>query len=357
MSSGVPRIGLIGTGWWATEHHLPSLAGFEGARLTAVADADIDRARAAATRFDIGHAFDDAEDLYASGTVDGVIIATTHATHHRLARAALDHGLHVFVEKPLALTARDAWDLVARSDDQGVHLMVGYTHLFTSTAQELRSVVASGWLGELIAVAAIFTSSVEQFYRGEGVAGETSGPQPDTYADPKAGGGQGHTQVTHALGMLLTVTAELPIEAHAYMTNGRVAVDLADAISFRFEGGAVGSVASSGSIRGEQPDAQVIHYLGSDGAAIQDLGSATVTLANGDGPRRVLSPAPDEGSYPADVPARRFAEVISGRSSNPAPAGPAARATALLESAYLSAATGKPVAVWSPDTKGISRSR
>ncbi len=317
--------------------------------MTAVADADHERARAAARRFGAEASFGSAEELYASGAADGVIIATTHSTHSRLARAAVDRGLHVLVEKPLSLTGRDAWDLVSTARANDVRLMVGYTHQFTSTAQKLRSMVTDGWLGDLIAVAAIFTSRVEDFFRGRWMAGMSSGPNPGTYADPSQGGGQGHTQVTHVVGMILTVTGGRPSEAHAYMNHGRVKVDLADAVTFRLDGGAFGSVASSGSIRGEQPDAQVIHYIGSDGVAVQNLGDATVTLARSDGPREVLTPAPGEQTYPTHAPARRFADVIAGRADNPSPGEPGARAAALLESAYISARQGRPVPVWSPD--------
>ncbi len=346
--TSIPRIGIVGAGWWATEHHLPSLASFDGAHLAAVADTDVDRARAAAGQFGADHSFSDAGELYASGAVDAVIVATTHSTHHALARSALDHGLHVLVEKPLALTGRDAWDLVARADERGLVLMVGYTYQFTSTAQRLRSAVAEGLLGDLYAIAAIFTSSVRQFYRGEWEPGAVVGPQPSTYSDPASGGGQGHTQVTHILGMALAVTDSRPAEVQAYMTRAGLDVDLADAISFRLIGGGVGSIASCGSISGDQPRAQLVHYLGSSGVAVQDLGSGTVSLAPNDGPVETLSLAPGESTYPTEAPARRFAEAIRGRADNPAPGPPAARTAALLESAYLSAEKGQPVAVWSP---------
>ncbi len=348
-----PRIGVVGAGWWATEHHLPSIAAFDGARLVAVVDTSIDRARAAAVEFGAELVFSDADELFASGAVDAVIVATTHATHHGLARSALDHGLHVLVEKPLALTGSDAWDLVERADDQGLVLMVGYTYQFTSSAQQLRSAVADGLLGDLYTVAAIFTSSVERFYRGEWEpeSAWASGPQRETYSDPDGGGGQGHTQVTHALGMALTVTDSEPAEAQAYMTRAGLEVDLADAISFRLIGGAVGSVASCGSIRGDQPNVHMIHYLGSEGVAVQDLLTATVTLAPNDGPAEILVLSAGEPSYPADAPARRFAEAICGRPGNPAPGVPAARTAALLEAAYRSAEEGRPVGVWSPEVE------
>lgn len=352
MIADKPRIGVVGTGWWSTEHHLPSLAGYDGARLAAVADTDVDRARTASARFGIELAFSSAEELYASGAIDGVVVATPHTTHHPLARAALDHGLHVFVEKPLATTGSDAWDLVAVARARGLHLMAGYTYQFTSTAARLADRVKDGLLGPLIAVAAIYTSSVQAYYRGEWKPGMTVGPQPQTYADPSAGGGQGHTQVTHALGMLLAITGAHPIEAHAYMHNAGLAVDLADSISFRLDSGGVGSVASSGSITGDQPDSQVIHYLGTDGVAVQNLNDATVTLASKNGPREVLSLGHDEESYPTQAPVRRFADVIAGHATNPAPGEPAARAAAVLEAAYRSDASQGPVAVWSPESGG-----
>ncbi len=95
------------------------------------------RSAAAADYYDIRNTYDDHRELLAAG-VDGVVVAVQHAYHYEVARDALDAGVHVLVEKPMTLTAADAWDLVERAKSNGLHLMVGYTSQFTRHADAAR---------------------------------------------------------------------------------------------------------------------------------------------------------------------------------------------------------------------------
>ena len=206
------RMGVIGAGWWATQFHIPSLKTYEKADLVGIADIKPEKAAAAADYYDISNTYDDHRDLLAAG-VDGVVIAVQHAYHYEVARDALDAGVHVLVEKPMTLTAAHAWDLVERAKSNGLHLMVGYTSQFTRHAQAAREIVQSGKIGELQLVSGIYTSWVESYLRGrpqdyaEAFGYPITGPEPNSYSDPKmAGGGQGHLQVTHPMGMALWVT-------------------------------------------------------------------------------------------------------------------------------------------------------
>ncbi|HZC25699.1 MAG TPA: Gfo/Idh/MocA family oxidoreductase, partial [Actinopolymorphaceae bacterium] len=139
-----PRIGVAGTGWWASTAHLPSLATYAGAELVAVCDPVGDRARAAAARFGVSGVFTDIADLLAADVLDGLVVATPHTSHHAVARAALDAGVHVLVEKPLTVTADDAWALVETAERAGLHLVAGYTYQHTSTAAFVRRAVREG---------------------------------------------------------------------------------------------------------------------------------------------------------------------------------------------------------------------
>jgi predicted dehydrogenase len=339
------RVGVVGTGWWATEHHIPSLVAHERAHLCAVADRDAARAEEVATRFGVLHSFTDAAEMFDSGLVEAVVVATPHPSHHELARAALERGLHVLVEKPLALTAADAWDLVRVSQDRGLHLMVGCTYQFTSTSIRFAELVREGALGELLCVAAVFTSSVDDFFRGRWFPGQDNGPRPDTYSDPANAGGQAYTQASHPLGMLLHVTGAVPVNAHAFMTSGDLRVDIADALSFRLANGAVGSLGTAGSLRPGQLDSQVIHYVGTEAVAVQDLGRATVEIMSRGGDHTRLALEPGEQPYPAHVPARDFVDLVAGAGRNHGPALPAAWAVSLLEASYTSATLGGEVGV------------
>ena len=238
------KMGVIGAGWWATQFHIPSLKTYEKADLVGIADVKPEKAAAAADYYDIRNTYDDHRELLAAG-VDGVVIAVQHAYHYEVARDALDAGVHVLIEKPMTLTAADAWDLVERAKSNGLHLMVGYTYQFTRHAQAALEIVQSGKIGDLQLVSGIFTSWVESYLRGkpqdyaEAFGFPVTGPEPDSYSDPKmAGGGQGHLQVTHPMGMALWVTDRRAVEVFAFMESYDLAVHLVDSFSYRLDNGA-----------------------------------------------------------------------------------------------------------------------
>jgi predicted dehydrogenase len=347
-----PRIGVVGTGWWATHHHIPGLLGYDGVELAALADTDEAKLGAVAAHFGIERTFADPQALFTSGLVDGVMIVVPHAYHYPLARAALDAGLHVFVEKPMVLRAREAWDLVRTAAGNGLHLTVGYTFHFTTSAQRCRETVQSGRIGELILVSGLFSSMVEQFYRGQtadaarGSDAPVTGPDTTTYADPRiAGGGQAQTQITHPMGMVCWVTDRRVLEVAAFMETRDLAVDLADAIAYRFEGGAAGTMSSTGSLRPGQAHQQEIRYYGTAGFVLQDLVTAAVEIHLNDGTSEVMSPAPPEQAYLTHAPGRGFADLIAGRGENLAPPVPAAHTVEFLEATYRSAQLGRPVRI------------
>lgn len=350
MRSTSPRIGVVGAGWWSTQCHIPALLEHDGAELVAIADRDGARLTAAAERFEIEHAFLDAEELFASGLVDGVVIAVPHASHHALAKAALEADLHVMAEKPLTLHAHHAWELVRTAEERALHLMVGYTYQFTPAAQRCHDIIRSGRIGEILHISGLFASMVESYYSGRPddyasvMDFRVAAPSPDTYSDPRvAGGGQAQTQVTHAMGMVLWVTGQAVAEVSAYMSKRDLAVDLADAIAYRTETGAVGTMGATGSLRPGQPRQQELRYYGTDGFVLQDLRCATLETHFNDGTSDHVEPGPGDDVYPTGATATGLADLIAGRSQNLAPAAPAARTVEFVEAAYHSARLGHPV--------------
>ena len=352
MSAERPRIGVVGAGWWATQAHLPALKVYAGAELTALADPDVNKLAAAAKQFDVPNTFEDPLQLFASGLVDGVLIAVPHVHHYPLAKAALDAGLHVMVEKPMVLESAHAWDLVDTAEAAGLHLMVGYTYQFTRAAAHAYEVIRSGRIGELLHVSGLFASMVESFYRGrpDDYAAvfqfPVTGPSASTYADPTiAGGGQGQTQITHAMGMVLWITGRHVTDVSAYMANRDLAVDLVDAVAYRLENGAIGTMGSTGSLRPGQPSQQEFRYYGSHGYVLQDLLAGTIETHFNDGSTEHFEPLARDEVFPSEATSRGFADLIAGRAENRAPAVVAAHVVEFLEAAYRSAASGTPIEI------------
>jgi scyllo-inositol 2-dehydrogenase (NAD+) len=118
----------------------------------AVVDGDLDRARAVATEIG-GAPFSALEEALASGArIDAVAIATPTFTHRDLAVEAFAAGLHVFCEKPMALSARECDDMIAAADQAGRVLQIGYVRRFQPEFAEARARIESGEIGDVMLV-------------------------------------------------------------------------------------------------------------------------------------------------------------------------------------------------------------
>src|SRR4051812_39634061 len=161
------RIGVIGTGWWSTYAHIPALRAHPAAQLVAICDSDPERLRAAATTYDIHHTYDDYRQMIATEDLQGVVVATNHASHYAIARACLEHKLHVVLEKPMTLFAPDARHLVDLAREQERALIIGYPYHYMPQVRRARQVIQSGALGTIQLVTCVFSSRVIEFLRGE----------------------------------------------------------------------------------------------------------------------------------------------------------------------------------------------
>ena len=92
------------------------------------------------------------EEMLGDPELDAVVIATPVPTHYELAKAALEAGKHVFVEKPPAMTAAEIDELVALAEARDLVLMPGHLLLYHPGVQKLKDLVDSGALGEVLCV-------------------------------------------------------------------------------------------------------------------------------------------------------------------------------------------------------------
>ncbi len=143
------RLGIIGGGAIVQVAHLPVLRKTKAVELVALCDSDLVKARALAERSGIPNVYDDFEDLLQHEQLDAVLIATPNHLHESHILAALSAGLHVLVEKPMALTAAGAQKVIRAADKRGRVVMVGMTHRYRPDVQAVRSFVQAGELGEI----------------------------------------------------------------------------------------------------------------------------------------------------------------------------------------------------------------
>ena len=133
------RIGLIGTGWWGTYAHLPSLTTYPAADVVALADPSAERLARAAERFGVPAQFADYREMLARVELEGVVVATPHATHYAIAMDVLSRGVPLMLEKPMVLRAADARHLVRLANEKRVPLVIGYPYHFVEQHAQLRA--------------------------------------------------------------------------------------------------------------------------------------------------------------------------------------------------------------------------
>jgi predicted dehydrogenase len=145
------RIGLIGVGGIATGRHIPSLLKLtDRTVIAAVSDIDIDRANFVASTYNIPKVYQKYEDMFHE--IDAVIISTPNKFHAEMTIAALNAGLHVFCEKPMALSAAECEAMISASKRAGKILSIGYHYRFMKEAQGAKRIMTAGEIGNPLVV-------------------------------------------------------------------------------------------------------------------------------------------------------------------------------------------------------------
>ncbi|HKP29440.1 MAG TPA: Gfo/Idh/MocA family oxidoreductase [Gemmatimonadales bacterium] len=148
------RLGVVGAGAVLQVAHLPVLKKLKTVEVAALCDTDVPKARALASRFGIPSVYDDIQDLVGHERLDALLVCTPNHLHESHIQAGLTAGLHVMVEKPMALSSQGAHKVVRAADRSGKVLMVGMNHRYRPDAQAIRSFVQGGELGELDSIRA-----------------------------------------------------------------------------------------------------------------------------------------------------------------------------------------------------------
>ena len=141
-------IGVIGTGIMGADHVETITAAISGAEVRAIADIDLKRAEVIASRVPGAKALSSAESLIELPEVDGVIIASSDATHARYVSASIAARKPILCEKPLAPTVAECEGILRLEQTAGLRLVqVGFMRRFDPGYVELRNRVASGVIG------------------------------------------------------------------------------------------------------------------------------------------------------------------------------------------------------------------
>src|SRR5436309_10473223 len=142
------RLGVIGYGYWGP-NIVRNLRTVEGCELAAVCDRSPAALKRVAEAYPDLAITADSSELMVSPKIDAIAVATPVCTHFELAKAALQNGKHVFVEKPFTATALQADELIELAERKNLKLMVDHTFLFTGAAIKMLQLIEDGVLGDL----------------------------------------------------------------------------------------------------------------------------------------------------------------------------------------------------------------
>ena len=141
-------IAQLGCGYWGP-NLLRNFSALPGCHVKWVADPSAERRGYVAANFPRSTPVPDWQTALDDPAVDAVLVATPASTHYALTKAALEAGKHVFVEKPLAMTAVEADELVALANRTSRTLMVGHTFLYNAAVRYTKDLLDRGELGDL----------------------------------------------------------------------------------------------------------------------------------------------------------------------------------------------------------------
>jgi len=142
------KFGVVGYGYWGPNvvRNLQSLA---GAEITSVCDKSSAARRRVHKNYPNIYVSSDASEIVSSPDTDAVAIVTPVWTHYELAKAALENGKHVFVEKPFTSNTAQAEELIELAEQKNLKIMVDHTFLFTGAVRKIQQLLKEGSLGKI----------------------------------------------------------------------------------------------------------------------------------------------------------------------------------------------------------------
>jgi predicted dehydrogenase/threonine dehydrogenase-like Zn-dependent dehydrogenase len=284
-AGGAPRVGLIGTGSFAERILIPAIQAAGGDLVGVVSSQGRPSGLAAAARLEAS-----AEALIASAP-DAVFVATRHDTHAALARAALQAGIPVFVEKPLALSHGELDGVTEAWEAAGVPAMAGFNRRYAASARAVRDGLA-GRSGPAMVSVRVNAGPLE--------AGHW-------LLDPQVGGGRILGEACHFVDLAAFLLGAAPREVFASAAGDGGPLGSQDAvITLRFADGSVGTVVYASGGDPATGKERVEAFAGGTSWVIDDWKASTRSTA---GRRETLKADGDKGHH-AEVAA--FLAAVRG---------------------------------------------
>ncbi len=336
------RLGIIGAGWFVSRRHLPDVKAKPEVVLTALCrrDAEARATMEAHCGLAQGSGFDDWRVMLESAPLDAVLIATPNYLHYEQAKAALERGLHVLLEKPMTIKSEHARELVELAQKRGLKLAVALNPPHWSHCHRARRAIQSEQMGSFENGAMYWTGAAAHLFgrapRPDNLPGVV--PPTDYRSDPKMnGGGYFADGGPHLISELLWLTGLRPKRVTALMDS--TPADMRIAVAIELSNGAVTTICSIGDSQFEQRRVRNIFGSANGSVAIIHQEFETHIQIRGQEPVKFR----EADLTPVAGPIGNFVDAILGRSELFSPGVHGAHVVEVVEAIYKSARTGRTV--------------
>lgn len=341
------KVAVIGLG--VGKNHIKGFIAHENAEVVAIVDTDESRLATVGDEYGIANRYTSADDLFANEKLDIVSVATPNFLHKPLSLQAFENGCHVLCEKPMAMNAEEAEEMIQAADKHGRRIMINFSYRFLPSSWALKSQVETGFLGEVYA-------GKTRWVRRDGI------PNFGSWFGKKklAGGGPlidiGVHRLDFALWLMgypkptcVLACAHNKIASERAKAEG-VEFDVEDYSSAQilFENGISLQLEAAWACHIKGPEEVETAIFGSKGGLRQkndegtwDFHSILFSDANG-------AKLDTEVTRPKDAPPSamyHFVDAILNDTPNTADGQEGYRVMKILDAIYLSAETGKPVTI------------
>ncbi|MGG0461848.1 Gfo/Idh/MocA family protein [Priestia aryabhattai] len=248
------KIGVIGCGSIAQHRHLPEYKMNEQVELVAVCDINTERANSVAQQYGV-KAYTDYEELLASGTVEAVSVCTPNYLHAPISVAALNSGVHVLCEKPMATSEEEAKAMIEAAKINGKKLMIGHNQRFVASHQKARELIEKGEIGKIYSFRTAFGHGGPE---GWSVDGKDSWFFKKDEAFIGAMGDLG----VHKTDMLRYILSEEIVEVGAFVeSNAKDFANVDDnaVCVLKTESGIIGTLAASWAYNGKEDNSTIVY--------------------------------------------------------------------------------------------------
>lgn len=259
------RVGVVGMGMG--RHHAEQYRRVPECELVALCDVDELRLKHVAEQMAVTRTFTDPLEMFASGEVDAVSIATPNTTHHPLTMAALEKGLDVLCEKPMAMDAQQARQMLDAAQSRGRKLAIHFNHRMAASVRYIARYAHAGDLGDIY-----FTRAV--WHRRRGIPARPTFVRKET-----AGGGCLIDLGVHMLDQALYVMGFPRVSAVTAKTHRKfdrqlvphLDMDVEDfaVAMIRFANGAMLELEISWASHHDHPEQIMLQVYGTKGGALR----------------------------------------------------------------------------------------